>query len=142
MAAAAMSAGAGIAGTAISSGAAIGMTAMQNSNNAAMQQAAFSYNDSVINRASDAFTQAGLPRYLAFTAGDTGTMPSQRYSLGGSNFYTGQMNMGGLQTQHSPMAQMLHLGTVSYNPKAPKSGVVARPNSVQVNLPGTSAGSA
>lgn len=85
MAQALIGAAAQAAGNTVSGIATSGMQILGNTLNNAQQNR---YNDTVINRAETAFTDSGLPRYMAYTSGNNGVAPTQKFQLQGGNFYS------------------------------------------------------
>ncbi|AOC55073.1 ORF3 [Duwamo virus] len=68
----------------VSSGLTAGLQIYGNSLNNSQQ---FAYNDSVISRAEHAFTDNGLPKYMAYQS-NSGTTPTKMYQISGGNFYS------------------------------------------------------
>lgn len=99
------------AATAIAGGSNImssGLTAgMQILGQALNNKAQFQYNDSVINRAEKSFTDAGLPKYMAYSGGGS-TLPTQQFQLRGSNFYSAGPVNSNLPVFSTQVQQMSH----------------------------------
>lgn len=69
----------------VSSGLTAGLQILGNQMNNQQQQ---QYNEHVINRAEGAFTEAGLPRYMAYSSNQSSLMPTQKFQIQGGNFYS------------------------------------------------------
>jgi len=85
------------------SGLTAGLQILGNTINNNQQQ---SYNDTVIKRAETAFTDSGLPRYLAYSSNTN--MPTQKFQLQGGNFYSAGPVNANLPTYTTQAQQYTH----------------------------------
>lgn len=60
------------------------------------------FNSSMADRAEKSFTDAGLPKYYAYTSGN-GILPAEKYQVAGSNFMSGGPVNSNLPVWTTPM---------------------------------------
>lgn len=95
----------------ISSGLTAGLQIYGNQLN---NQQQFDYNDSVISRAESAFTDAGLPRYMAYQS-NSGSTPTKMYQVAGGNFYSAGPVNSNLPTYTTTAQQAFHSASPRQN---------------------------
>lgn len=61
-------------------------TAMSNSNSQALQDRQEKFQNSVYDRVEGRFSEAGLPKFMAWMGNTQGSQPNQRYQVSGSNY--------------------------------------------------------
>lgn len=109
MAMAAALAGAAVGGV-MSIGGSLGTAGLQAWSGNQLQTSAQNYNTSIMNRAESSFTEAGLPRFMAYQSSND-SMPSMKFSMGGANFWSGGPVNSNLPLIHSPAQSYFHSGT-------------------------------
>lgn len=92
--------------------ASLGSTAIQSGTSIALQQNEQSYNQNVMSRAEDAFTSAGLPKFLAYSGGNSESthLPGQQFQLRGSNFYSAGLVGQNVPFLSTPYQAFTHTG--------------------------------
>lgn len=59
----------------------------------------------------NAFTKYGLPEFMAYQSGNSGSIPTMKFSLGGGNYQQGGPVGSNLPVFTTPYQQYLHQGT-------------------------------
>lgn len=80
------------------------------------------YNTQVMNRTEKAFTDAGLPKYMAYTGGSSGT-PMNKFQVRGGNFYSA----GPVNSNLPTFTSQLQLQTRTAKPRPEADTQTAEP---------------
>lgn len=104
-----------LAGSVISGGsniaASLGSTGLQSYTSLKLQQNEQSYNQKIMSTATKAYTDAGLPKYMAFSGNSGGFhLPGQQYHVTGSNFYSAGLVGQSVPFLSTPYQAFTHTG--------------------------------
>lgn len=108
-------AAAALAGAAVSGGsniiASLGSTGLQSYTSLKLQSNEQDYNKGVMQTATKAFTDVGLPKYMAFTGNSGGLhLPGQQFHVTGSNFYSAGLVGQSVPFLSTPYQAFTHTG--------------------------------
>lgn len=107
-------AAAAIAGAAVSGGSniasSLGTAGLQIYGNSLNNQQQYENTLKLSQHAEGAFEEAGLPRYMAYTGGDSG-MPGSKYQVAGGNFYSSGPVNSNLPAYSTAIPQLTHQST-------------------------------